>query len=82
MLTNSMIKVVKAEVEISSYTVFNERWNNYANIRNDLAIELENANIDVLKLKKLIEAVKKVEQIGFLESYRLGYSDARKQYQN
>lgn len=77
-LIDNLIKIFTAKsLPISNHPLFNETWNSYSEKSNKLLEKLEEKNIDVNELINLIEAAQKVERLGCLEAYKLGFNDGR-----
>lgn len=77
MLTETTMTILTGSLPVANHPLFGERWNNYSEKFNALAEILEKSGIDIKLLREVIEASNRVERLGYLEAYRMGYHDAK-----
>ncbi|WP_026485738.1 hypothetical protein [Caldanaerobius polysaccharolyticus] len=74
-IMNHIIDIVNGNVSITDNPMFDAVWNDYANKYNALAKQLKAVGIDMNLLIDVVEAAKKVAQLGYTTAYLLGYTD-------
>lgn len=79
MLIDNVVSVLTNSLPIGNHPFFANTYENFSKKRNSLAEKLENKGIDIKELLELIDATQKLERLGYLEAYKLGLEDGKKQ---
>lgn len=74
-IMDHIINIVNGDVSISNNPMFDTVWNEYASKYDALAKQLKTTGIDINLLIDVVEAAKKVAQLGYTTAYLLGYTD-------
>lgn len=78
MLIDNIVNVLTKPLPIGNHPFFGTAYDNFVKKYNELSTHLEEKGLDIDELQSLVEATKELERLGYLEAYKLGFTDGSK----